>query len=92
VKLFWYFRAEEDLYRAVDYIKQRNPRTAEDAKLRLRNAVNHLQLFPEAGRRGRKFGTREVVVPEYHYIIRYRVKNDGVQILRIFHAARQWCE
>jgi len=90
VKLFGYWRAEDDLYRAVNYIRERNPIAAEDAKAHLRSAVNHLQRFPDAGRRGRKFGTREIVVPEYHYIIRYRVKDNAIQILRIFHTSRQW--
>jgi toxin ParE1/3/4 len=74
VKLFWYYRAEDDLQRAVDFVKAENPKASDDMKIRLRTAVNHLQQFPEAGRRGRKFGTREIVVPEFRYIIRYRVK------------------
>lgn len=92
MKLFWYFRAEDDLDRAMAYIVERNPKAAGDVRRRLRDAVSHLQLFPEAGRRGRRFGTREIVVPEYGYIIRYRVKDDMVQILRVFHALRQWPE
>ena len=35
-------------------------------------------------------GTRELVVPGTSYHIPYRVRNDVVEVLRVFHAARRW--
>jgi len=47
---------------------------------------------PAMGRAGRVAGTRELVVAETPYIIPYRVRGDAVEILRVFHAAREWPE
>lgn len=90
MKLAWYFKAEIDLERAGDYIRPENPKAADDVEHRLRTAVNYLPMFPDAGRPGRVKGTREIIIPEYRYLIRYRVKGDTIQILRIFHTSRRW--
>jgi addiction module RelE/StbE family toxin len=92
VKTVWYVKAERDLQRAVTFIQADNPAAARAVDQRLRGAVGHLDRFPDAGRPGRTAGTREIVIPEYPYIIRYRVKDDQVQVLRIFHASRRWPE
>ena len=49
-----------------------------------------LVMHPEIGRPGRVPGTRELVVPRTPFIIPYRVKDNAVQILRVYHAARKW--
>ena len=36
------------------------------------------------GRPGRVFGTRELVLNKFPYLIPYRVKNNCIEILRIF--------
>ena len=90
--IVWYVRAERDLEHAVEFIHAKNPAAADEVDRRLRSAVGHLDRFPDAGRPGRTAGTREIVIPEYPYIIRYRVKDEQVQIMRVFHAARRWPE
>lgn len=92
MKLVWYRLAQDDLLRVSAYIKEDNPKAAEKVTERLVRAVEHLKKFPNAGRRGRVPLTREIVIPEYPYIIRYRVKDEAVQILRVFHGAREWIE
>ena len=42
------------------------------------------------GRPGRIAGTRELVVTRFSYILPYRVRNESVEILRVFHSARKW--
>ena len=49
-----------------------------------------LSKFPAMGRPGRVAGTRELIVPGTKYIIPYRVRNDAVEILRVFHTSRKW--
>lgn len=90
MKIVWYGKAEQDLERATNYIEVRNPLAADKVEQRLLRAIENLRLFPNAGRLGRKPGTREVVIADYPYIIRYRVKDAVVQILRIFHTSMQW--
>ncbi|MDP2196877.1 MAG: type II toxin-antitoxin system RelE/ParE family toxin [Rhodocyclaceae bacterium] len=42
------------------------------------------------GRPGRVPGTRELVVTRFPYILPYRVREQAVEILRIFHTSRKW--
>lgn len=88
--IIWFVRALKDMHREVEFIKSRNPPVAPKVRHRLQTAVEHFEQFPRAGRIGRKVGTREIVITEYPYIIRYRIAGDQVQILRIFHASTHW--
>lgn len=90
MKIVWRSAAERDLEYASDYIAARNPDAALRVEHRLRTVIEHLHLFPRSGRIGRLLGTREVVLTEYPYVIRYRLAGDHVQILRIFHTSTQW--
>ena len=45
---------------------------------------------PSVGRAGRVFGTRELVLTKYPYIIPYMVKGDVIYILRVMHTSRNW--
>ena len=51
-----------------------------------------LTRHPDLGRPGRVPGTREPVLPHFPYILPYRVKEQRVEILRVFHASRKWPE
>jgi toxin ParE1/3/4 len=55
----------------------------------IRSKIEKLSAFPESGRPGRVFGTRELIIDHYPYIVPYRVKEDAVEILRIFHTSRK---
>ncbi len=67
-----------------------NPLSARDTVLRIDAAVALIGEHPFIGRTGRVKGTREFVVIGTSYIIAYRVKGDGVEVLRVLHGARQW--
>jgi toxin ParE1/3/4 len=45
---------------------------------------------PQIGRPGRVSGTREFVITKTPYIVPYRVRNDALEILRVYHGARRW--
>ena len=45
---------------------------------------------PYSGRIGRVDGTREAVVPRTAYILVYRVSEQAIEILGIWHGARLW--
>jgi plasmid stabilization system protein ParE len=53
-------------------------------------SVQQLANHPSIGRAGRVFGTRELVILHYPYIVPYRIKDDAVEVLRVFHTSRQW--
>ena len=56
---------------------------------RVLDAVGSLSEQPSLGRPGRVPGTRELVVRKTRYIVPYRVKDDVIEVLRVFHASRR---
>jgi len=67
-----------------------DPLAAAEAVLKIIRAVSLLKDQPGLGRAGRVPGTKELVVPNTHYIIPYRVKDNSLQILRVYHTSRIW--
>ena len=61
-----------------------------DVMDRIDGAVGRLADHPGSGRPGRISGTRELAIPNLHYIVAYRIRRERVQILRVLHAARRW--
>ena len=47
---------------------------------------------PKIGRIGRVAGTYELVIPGIPYIVPYRIRNQEVQILSVYHTSRKWPE
>lgn len=85
----WLRRAISDLNAEITYIAQEAPALAAKMYAYIRGRISILEEFPESGRPGRVFGTRELVLDHYPYLIPYRVKNGNVEILRIFHTRRK---
>ena len=71
----------------ASFIAKDNPTRGASFVLELQIAVTKLQAHPGMGRAGRVPGTRELVLHK-NYIAIYRVRSDGVEILRLHHAAR----
>ena len=69
------------------FIAKDNPPRATGVVLELKEALTKLQVHPGMGRAGRVPGTRELVLHNT-YIAIYRVRGDGVEILRLHHVAR----
>jgi toxin ParE1/3/4 len=51
-------------------------------------AIQSLREWPHRGRVGREEGTRELLFPPLPYIAVYRVKEQIIEVLRIFHGAQ----
>lgn len=92
MKLLWFAKARQDLQSAEDYIALDDPAAATKVSGTIRDAIASLQRFPDAGRPGHRPGLRELVIAVYPYVVRYRVQEDRIQILRIFHTSQQWQE
>ncbi len=88
--------ARADLDRHLGYIKERNPREARRVRASIYAAAKRAALFPESGRRADDPmeqpsavpGTREIVLTDYPYVMPYRVEQNTLIILRVFHAAQ----
>jgi len=90
VEIDWLETAFLDLHRVREYIRQFNPVAAQKTVARIEEAVEHLSRFPAVGRVGEVPGTRELVITGTPYFVVYRVLNDKVEILRVFHGKQQW--
>lgn len=92
MRVRWLRTALLNLDREAAYIARDNPRVAAEFVIHLRDSALMLGEQPNLGRAGRIPGTRELVIPNSPYIIPYRVRNESVEILRVFHTARKWPE
>lgn len=90
MRVRWLKRALLDLDVAEAYIAQDDPQAAAGVILRIVRAISLLKEQPGLGRAGRVPGTKELVVPNTPYIVPYRVKDEVVQILRVYHSSRKW--
>jgi toxin ParE1/3/4 len=90
LRIKWLKRALLDLDEAESYITRDNPSAAAEVVLRIVKAVSMLGLQTGLGRPGRVSGTRELVVPDTPYIVPYRVKENTIQVLRVYHSSRKW--
>lgn len=77
-----------DLEHISDYLKDRHPQYRQPTIRKLYEAIRSLKDWPYRGRLGREDGTRELLFPPLPYIAVYRVKDEGIEVLRIYHAAQ----
>lgn len=89
MRIKWLRNALKNLDDSASYIAKESSVAARALVKTVQDTVEHLAQFPGLGRPGRVPGTRELVLQDFPYIIPYRVRNDTVEILRVFHAAQQ---
>jgi toxin ParE1/3/4 len=90
VHIKWLPDAVEDLIAIREYITADKPASAEGVAHRIRSTVDYLRDHPGIGRPGRIHGTRELVIAGLPYIVPYRVKHEGIEILGVFHTSHEW--
>jgi len=90
MEIRWSPQAAEDLERIAQRIHKDNPAAAREVAGTLYKGITELKTFPNRGRAGRIEGTRELVFPSLPYIVVYRLKDQAVEIARIYHAAQDW--
>jgi len=90
VRIVWTEPARQDLREIFEFIAEENPNAARALLTEIKERVGVLQNNPQIGRTGRMEGTRELVLTGTHYILPYRVKEQQIQILAVFHTARRW--
>jgi toxin ParE1/3/4 len=88
-RIHWTPLASEDLASIHQYISRDSTAAAQTVVVRLFAAIEQLADFPQSGRVVPEFGRpelRELVRGSYRIV--YRVRDAGVQLIRIHHAAR----
>lgn len=89
--LIWSPQAVDDLQSIRTYIGEKNPKAARAVvSVIIALIESRLPRHPHTGRPGRIGGTRELVIPKLPYVVPYRITEEGIEILRVYHASRRW--
>ena len=88
MKIAWLPRAIDDLQDIRTYIARRDPRAARRVAQKIRQTVGHLKAHPQLGRPADVENIRIMSAPSLPYFIPYRVNDGCIEILRVFHTAK----
>jgi toxin ParE1/3/4 len=88
MRIRWTPAAAADLEEINEYLKNKHPNFWQPTVRRLYKEVVGLKDWPNRGRPGREAGTRELVFAPLPYVAVYRVSDETVEVLRIYHGAR----
>ena len=80
-----------DLVEIRAYLATQPLQEAQRVGNKLKKSINALEQFPNLGKPGRVYGTRELTVPKINnanYIVVYRVSDQQIQILRVLPGMR----
>ena len=90
MKLKFTRSAEAEYLAVIDYIRQRNPKAANDFRRQTGQTFGRLETFPNSGRTLPEFPHleyREVIVQPYRFF--YRVADDStVLVVAVWHSAQ----
>ncbi len=89
MQVVWLKTALNNLDDIAAYISKENPAAAAQVAEAIVSQINQLKSQPALGRPGRVLGTRELVITNMHYLVPYRIRNNQVEILRVFHTSRK---
>jgi len=84
----WTPEAADDLDRICSHIAEDSPESALKIGRILYRGIAGLNSFPNLGRTGRRIGTRELVFTPLPYIAVYRIREQTIHILHIWHGAQ----
>jgi len=90
LRVKWLRQALLDLDEIEKYVTEDSPAIAVKVVVKIITAVTLLKEQQGIGRAGRVPGTKELLISGLPYIVPYRVKDDTVQILRVYHTSRKW--
>lgn len=88
MRIRWTPAAAEDLEHIKDYLTEHLPQFALSTVLELYESVRSLKASPRRGRIGREERTRELLLPRLPYIVVYRLKEESIEVLHIYHGAQ----
>jgi len=92
MKIVWSAASVKHLHEIAEYLQGESSGAAITMRRRIMETKRRIGQMPFSGRVGRVDGTREAFVPRTPYIIVYRVSAQAVEIVGIWHAAREWPE
>lgn len=84
MQIKWLKKALINLEHSAEYLQEQNPQSARDFIQEVHDVMELLKTNSAIGQPGRVFGTRKLVLQKFPYLIPYRVKNNCIEILRVF--------
>jgi toxin ParE1/3/4 len=91
MEILWLEDAGNDLREIRRFLEEHaSKKVARRIATHIVRAAEDLAEMPNRGRPGRWPGTRELVITGTPYLAPYRVRGDTIEILRVFHGARQF--
>ena len=90
MRIRWLRGALENLGVIGEYIAKENPQAARALVLKIEASVRGLQEHPSLGRPSAVSGVRELVITGTPVVIPYRVHEEQIEILRVFHGAQDY--
>ena len=88
MRVKWARLALVDLIAAQDHIATENPDAARRIAARIHEATRRLGDYPLIGRVGDDPDTREWPVRRTPYLVVYEIRDDAIEILRVWHMRR----
>jgi toxin ParE1/3/4 len=88
MRIRWTPAAATDLQRISDYLTDHHPHYRQPTIHKLVDAIRSLKQSPQRGRIGREDGTRELLFPPTPYVAVYRVREQTIEVMRVYHAAQ----
>ena len=91
MEIRWSLPAADDLERICTWIERDHPEAAKRVAATIYNCIAQLKIIPGLGPvSSRMSGWRELVFAPLPYIAVYRVREEVIEIARIFHGAQDW--
>lgn len=90
MRIRWTPEAAADLDSIDRHLRDSMPHYRHATMRKMYTRIQELKANPNSGRIGRIEGTRELLCLPLPYVIVYSVHEGTAEILRIFHAAREW--
>mgnify|MGYP000580167391 CR=1 FL=1 len=82
-------RAQKDIAHAVDHLTKNDPPAIPGFSTAIYKSLTLIMNNPNVGRPVAGRPTRLWSMPNWPYVIPYRVKGDTVEVLRIWHTKRE---
>jgi len=89
VEIVWSLRARARLQEIRAFVAKDKPDAAERLAMRIVAMVEALRNHPHLGHTGVGSGVRELVIGGTPYVVRYRVRDQGITIITIWHGAQR---
>ena len=89
MRIRWTPAAATDLQQISDYLQDRHPHYRLTTIRKIYRSIQSLKDWPLSGRIGCEEGTRELLLHPLPYVAVYRVKEQSIEVLRIYHGAQE---